>query len=77
MNTWRGHNITEMSGGEWQYEDTGEIVALNPNRECGHCGLENTIDGHDGCLGSIRGVLNACCGHGIESDRYIQFRIKK
>lgn len=77
MNTWRGNKITELPCGQWYYDDTGEIVSHNPDRACGYCGLSNTVDGHDGCLGYIRGALNACCGHGIESDRYIQFRIKK
>jgi hypothetical protein len=40
---------------------------------CGRCGLERTVDGHDGCIGFLPGVANACCGHGEEDCAYVQF----
>lgn len=40
---------------------------------CGHCGLKRTPEGYDGCLGTIPGVMNACCGHGDENIAYVQF----
>lgn len=41
---------------------------------CGHCGLDATPEGHDGCLGTLPGdVMNACCGHGNNDSAYIQF----
>lgn len=41
---------------------------------CGHCNLPNRVDGHDACLGTIPGVMNACCGHGDVRCAYVQFR---
>lgn len=41
---------------------------------CGHCGLARTPEGHDGCLGTLPGVMNACCGHGGNAEgTYVQF----
>lgn len=41
--------------------------------KCGHCRLRRTKQGHDGCIGELEGVMNACCGHGEESTAYVQF----
>lgn len=69
----RGHPI-EHDGDQWRFVDTGEAtVTAWAKRPCGHCGLRNTADGHDGCLGTLPGVTNACCGHGNETDAYVQF----
>ena len=70
----RGHPIQEIKGGVWVYTDTGEAVAKNPDRECGLCGLPNTPEGHDACLGVIPGAMNACCGHGNKAAAYVQMR---
>lgn len=43
----------------------------SPN--CNHCGLDRTPDGHDGCIGHLEGVMNACCGHGDTPCAYVQF----
>jgi len=67
----RGHSISEL-GGVWVYDADGVPVASDPERACGACGLDNTPDGHDGCLGQLPGVMNACCGHGRSSDAYVQ-----
>lgn len=40
---------------------------------CGHCGLKRTPEGHDGCIGTLEGVMNACCGHGEDKVAYVQF----
>lgn len=40
---------------------------------CGHCGIKRTSDGHDGCIGTLSGVMNACCGHGEDRMAYVQF----
>jgi len=41
--------------------------------KCDHCDLPRTKEGHDGCLGSLPGVMNACCGHGeFGSGTYVQ-----
>lgn len=72
--THRGHPIIAHPSGEgWVYDDTGELVSENPNRDCGRCGLPLTDDGHDGCIPSLPGVRNACCGHGETRLAYVQF----
>lgn len=60
--TLRGHPIV-YANGAWRYQDTGEPTA-GEHRDCGHCGPPDTPEGHDGCLGTLPGVMNACCGHG-------------
>ena len=40
---------------------------------CGHCGKKRTAHGHDGCVGTLKGVTNACCGHGEDRMAYVQF----
>lgn len=40
---------------------------------CSHCGMNRTPEGHDGCIGKLPGVMNACCGHGANgSGIYVQ-----
>ncbi len=41
---------------------------------CDHCGLPDTPEGHDACLGTIPGAMNACCGHGDVKCAYIQYQ---
>jgi hypothetical protein len=48
--TYRGHGIV--------------LTGQDPQRACGHCGSVATTEGHDACLGTLPGALNACCGHG-------------
>ena len=67
---WFGHPITEDHAGVWRYTDNGNPVA-GRDRECGHCGERRTPEGHDPCLGTLPGVMNACCGHGID-EPYVQ-----
>lgn len=67
----RGHPVI-FEDGEWLYNDT-KTPTVDNERECGHCEIENSIEGHDGCIGTLPGVINACCGHGIEDEAYIQF----
>jgi hypothetical protein len=68
----RGHKM-KLLDGVWLYCDTGQPVSDDPDRPCGYCGLANTPEGHDGCLGEIPGVRNACCGHGEAGSAYVQF----
>lgn len=43
---------------------------------CDHCGLDRTSEGHDGCIGTLPNVTNACCGHGGNAEgAYVQFSI--
>ncbi len=67
----RGHEIVQICG-HWRFKDTKECTA-GRRRSCGHCGRPNTVEGHDGCLGALPSVLNACCGHGQPQDAYVQF----
>lgn len=42
---------------------------------CSHCKLERTEEGHDGCLGTLEGVVNACCNHGGTGEgAYVVFK---
>lgn len=70
---WRGHAIEEVALDRWVYSDTRQPVPENPDRPCGHCGLPNTPEGYDGCIGYIPGALNACCGHGEPGAAYVQY----
>lgn len=41
---------------------------------CEKCKKPPTKEGHDGCLGTLKGeIMNACCGHGKNSQAYIQY----
>lgn len=71
---YRGWDI-RLNGKHWIFCDDGQAV---PNawdkKPCGHCLKTRTKEGHDGCLGTLGGsVRNACCGHGVVSEAYVQF----
>ena len=68
----RGHKMI-LTGGVWNYCDTGKPVKEDSDRPCGHCNLPNTPEGHDPCLGTLPGVENACCGHGNRKESFIKF----
>jgi len=69
----RGNKI-EWNGKEYIYSDTKEPTIKGFfNRKCGKCGKARTNQGHDACLGTLPGVMNACCGHGDKEDAYVQF----
>lgn len=67
----RGHKI-EFINNQWIYSDTREPTVQN-ERACGYCSLPNTPEGHDACLGTLNGIMNACCGHGQTNQDYVQF----
>ena len=71
----RGHPMHfDMASGEWRFDDDGAPVRQSwRDRPCGHCGALSTPEGHDACLGALPGVSNACCGHGVRSESYVQF----
>lgn len=66
----RGHEI-EYRDGQWVYSDTKEPTAQE--RPCSQCGEPSTPEGHDACLGTLPGVMNACCGHGRVDEAYVQY----
>lgn len=70
---WRGFAVYfDTKIGEWRYIDNNTTVK-DHRRPCGHCKKPETPEGHDACLGTLKGVMNACCGHGIPKDAYVQF----
>lgn len=72
----RGHAIFfDEESDCWRYEDDGSAVSEEwKRRGCGHCGLAETPEGHDGCLETLPGpIKNACCGHGLVDEAYVQF----
>jgi len=71
QNSLHGHPIF-LQDEQWLYEDT-KTPTIGSSRACGHCGKMSTKEGHDGCLGTLPDVMNACCGHGVANDAYIQF----
>ena len=43
-------------------------------KKCPHCEKYKTFEGHDGCLGELIGIVNACCNHGVFGEGvYVQF----
>lgn len=61
--------------GEWRYSDNHELVKdTHRERPCGHCGEPRTAEGHDPCIGTLPGVMNACCGHGDVREAYVQLK---
>lgn len=70
---WRGHAIAPRRDGAFVYLSDGVPVTEDPSRPCGHCHLPNRPDGHDACIGHLKDVTNACCGHGIPYHAYVQF----
>ena len=60
----RGHEIYFSSLGVWLYSDNNEPA--DDSRPCKKCGNYPTIEGFDHCIGELKNVSSACCGHGIE-----------
>jgi hypothetical protein len=74
MDHLRGHPIFQDDSGDWRYRDNNQLVVFTwHDRPCGSCGKAQLESGHDPCLGTLPGVINACCGHGYPSDAYVQF----
>ena len=68
----RGNSIM-FQNDEWVYENGMGVAGTHEEMPCGHCGKQYTEEGHDACLGTLIGVMNACCGHGKEREAYVQF----
>ncbi len=60
----RGWEIT-YENNQWVWLDTREPIKEN-ERPCKRCGCLPTKDGHDACIGKLKNVESACCGHGVE-----------
>lgn len=53
---------------------TSEDAGSGQRGICEKCRKGPTEEGHDGCLGILPGpIMNACCGHGRDSQAYIQY----
>ncbi len=60
----RGHLITwDNLLQTWIYADNKTPITIE--RPCLKCGRTPTVEGYDACLGHLKGVKSACCGHGI------------
>lgn len=68
----RGHPIF-FKDNKWFYTDSNTLT-IDKERPCSHCGLENSKEGHDRCLGRLHEIMNACCGHGCVEGAYLQYR---
>lgn len=69
----RGHEMYfDESVKHWRYLDDDSFVK-DVERPCGVCSKSRTPEGHDACLGTLTGVLNACCGHGDVDAAYVVF----
>lgn len=66
----RGHPI-RFDGEQWCYINDDSPTVGAAERPCGHCGRARSPEGHDGCLGTVPGVVNACCGHGEDRRAYV------
>lgn len=74
---YRGNPIVYKNN-QWIFEDTGlSVRETYKNKPCGNCGRKRTKEGHDACLGTLIGVMNACCGHGEDKNAYVQFYDKE
>lgn len=69
----RGYDIEEINGKTFYCDTKEPTIDTWESRPCGHCGKHLTKEGHDGCLGTLKGVMNACCGHGEPNQAYVQF----
>ena len=47
-----------------RYMDNGKRLQ-DENRPCIRCGKYPTANGHDACVGIVKGAESVCCGHGI------------
>lgn len=54
---------------------TPEMAGSGQFGVCAKCRKPPAPEGHDGCLGTLPEdiVMNACCGHGMDSQAYIQY----
>lgn len=65
----RGHEIVFIDD-MWLYKDT--MLPVYDVRACIRCKKYPTVEGYDACLGTLKNVKSACCGHGIEKGYIIK-----
>jgi len=61
----------------WRYVDNDKRAGFDGTvRPCARCGRVfqgSNVGEPDPCLGTLPGVDNACCGHGVPEAAYIRF----
>ena len=67
----RGHQIIYKNN-EWLYVDNLQPIK-NYERPCKRCEQYPDKNGYDKCLGKLKNIKFACCGHGVQDP----FTIKK
>jgi hypothetical protein len=72
---------TYDDGLHWYFADNDELADYLPDipdevimnsRPCPRCGKLPIGGAYDACLGKLKGVKAACCGHGVEKG-YISY----
>lgn len=58
-----GHKVL-FKNNKWVYADNNKPIE-SETRKCPKCGKFSTRQGHDPCIANLKGVKNACCGHGV------------
>jgi len=53
---------------------TSEMTGSGQYGICESCSKPPNELGHDGCIGTLKdnNIMNACCGHGDDSQAYVQ-----
>ena len=66
MIIWHGNFVhADHTAKRYRLNSTNELVKDDlSNLICPHCKRPPTKEGHDACLGTLKGVKYACCGHG-------------
>lgn len=71
---YRGHEMYfDEQVQHWRFSNDGSIVSDGDTDRCGVCHENRTPEGHDPCIGTLAGVINACCGHGEVDCAYVVF----
>jgi len=65
-------NKIVFKNNQWIYEDIKDSM-FNNVKPCKQCNKKPAIEGYDNCLGKLPLVTNACCGHGLNKNAYVQF----
>jgi hypothetical protein len=78
---YRGHPVVCLEGEACERYANDLSPTVDPDgvgleRPCVSCGLTAAPDGPDPCLGTLPGVVSACCGHGVE-EPYVLFRFPR
>ena len=84
----RGHEVF-YDGDDWYYKDTKQLASLfqQSQRACWLCEevpvrcTEPECDDywqgfHDPCIGHVKGVMSACCGHGRKNPYWVEGKIE-